>query len=387
MKNITLLSIVIAVSLLIVAIGRAEPALRDPAAVLAEASAVTRERFPDADTVLTYNLVHEQYNPDGTGESWDDEYVTILTEKGRREVGSRSIPFNVSYGTVSVVRAEIYKPSGRVIPVDVARQSRVMIESGQMGSNIFDPNNKVLSLSIPGLEVGDTCRFLTRSTTHKARVPNAWSDFSVLEYTSPILALDHEVVSPPGLPLVHQVLRASVSNTVAATTETLADGRIRHRWAVRNVPRMFEEPDMPPTHTQVQRLLLSTQADWPTVSRWYWNLSKPRIETTVPEMTATVGRLTAGADSRTERIRRIFTFVSQQIRYMGITDEAVAPGYEPHDVSMTFTNRYGVCRDKAALLVALLRLNGIEAFPVLIHAGAKLDPDVPLPFFLSLIHI
>ncbi|MEI8354139.1 MAG: hypothetical protein WCG22_06505, partial [Lentisphaerota bacterium] len=66
MKNITLLSIVIAVSLLIVAIGRAEPALRDPAAVLAEASAVTRERFPDADTVLTYNLVHEQYNPDGT---------------------------------------------------------------------------------------------------------------------------------------------------------------------------------------------------------------------------------------------------------------------------------------------------------------------------------
>jgi transglutaminase-like putative cysteine protease len=381
MNIIKLLSVVIAGSCLIVAIGRAEPALRDPAAVLAEASAVTRERFPDADTVLTYNLVHEQYNPDGTGESWDDEYVTILTEKGRREVGSRSIPFNVSYGTVSVVRAEIYKPSGRVIPVDVARQSRVMIESGQMGSNIFDPNNKVLSLSIPGLEVGDTCRFLTRSTTHKARVPNAWSDFSVLEYTSPILALDHEVVSPPGLPLVHQVLRASVSNTVAATTETLADGRIRHRWAVRNVPRMFEEPDMPPTHTQVQRLLLSTQADWPTVSRWYWNLSKPRIETTVPEMTATVGRLTAGADSRTERIRRIFTFVSQQIRYMGITDEAVAPGYEPHDVSMTFTNRYGVCRDKAALLVALLRLNGIEAFPVLIHAGAKLDPDVPLPFF------
>ncbi|MBM4163577.1 MAG: DUF3857 domain-containing protein [Lentisphaerae bacterium] len=363
------------------AAGRAQPALRDPAAVIAEAQAVTRERFPDADTVLTYNLVYERYNPDGTAEAWDDESVTILTEKGRREVGTRAISFNVSYGTTSVVRVEIYKPDGRVITVDVARQSRVMIDSGQMGSNIFDPNNKVLSLSIPGLEIGDTCRILTRSTTHKARVPNAWSDYSVFEYTSPIVALDYEVVAPPELPLVHQVLRSSVSNTVAATTENLADGRIRHRWAVRNVPRMFDEPDMPPMHTQVQRLLLSTQPDWPSVSRWYWNLSKPRLDSTVPEMVETVDRLTAGADSRTERIRRLFTFVSQQIRYMGITDEAVAPGYEPHDVSMTFTNRYGVCRDKAALLVALLRLNGIEAFPVLIQAGAKLDPDVPLPFF------
>ena len=46
----------------------------------------------------------------------------------------------------------------------------------------------------------------------------------------------------------------------------------------------------------------------------------------------------------------LFQFVSQDIRYMGITTEEEAPGYEPHDVAITFENRYGVCRDKAALL-------------------------------------
>ena len=66
---------------------------------------------------------------------------------------------------------------------------------------------------------------------------------------------------------------------------------------------------------------------------------------------------------------------------MGINAEDVAPGYEPHDVSLTFKNRYGVCRDKAALLAALLRLAGIPAYPVLINAGEKMDPDVPIPFF------
>ena len=66
---------------------------------------------------------------------------------------------------------------------------------------------------------------------------------------------------------------------------------------------------------------------------------------------------------------------------MGLTLEDDAPGYEPHDVALTFENRYGVCRDKAALLVALLRLAGVEAYPVLIHAGAKMDPEIPSPYF------
>jgi transglutaminase-like putative cysteine protease len=66
---------------------------------------------------------------------------------------------------------------------------------------------------------------------------------------------------------------------------------------------------------------------------------------------------------------------------MGITVENEAPGDEPHDVSLTFDNRYGVCRDKAALLVALLRLAGFDAYPVLIYVGPKKDPEVPQPWF------
>jgi len=66
---------------------------------------------------------------------------------------------------------------------------------------------------------------------------------------------------------------------------------------------------------------------------------------------------------------------------MGLTLEDDAPGYEPHDVNITFDNRYGVCRDKAALLVSLLRIAGITAYPVLIHVGGKMDKDVPLPYF------
>jgi hypothetical protein len=73
--------------------------------------------------------------------------------------------------------------------------------------------------------------------------------------------------------------------------------------------------------------------------------------------------------------------VSQEIRYMGITVETEAPGYEPHDVALTFASRHGVCRDKAFLLTVMLRLAGFQAFPVLIHNGPLKDQEVPQPFF------
>jgi transglutaminase-like putative cysteine protease len=342
---------------------------------------VTAERFPDADRVLVDNHVLEVYEKDGTSIHWDDEYSKILTEKGRRDASAYELVFDANYGTALVYRAELIKPDGRVIPIDTETYSRVMTEQGQMGSNIYDPNIKTLSFSIPGVEIGDICHLVTYQDTTKVRMPNTWSDYAVFEYNQPILKLDYDISAPPELPIRHKLLRAQITNTVAYTETKLSTGRTLHAWKVTNVPQMFPEPDMPPLHTQVQRLILSTIQDWQTVSRWYWDLCTPALEKTTPEMKAKVDELLAGATSREDKIRRLFKFVSQEIRYMGINAESTAPGYEPHDVSLTFNNRYGVCRDKAVLLAAMLTMAGIPGYPVLINASAKMDPDVPLPFF------
>ena len=92
--------------------------------------------------------------------------------------------------------------------------------------------------------------------------------------------------------------------------------------------------------------------------------------------------LISGKKSDMEKINALFQFVSQEIRYTGITDEDTAPGYEPHDVDFTFARRHGVCRDKAALLASMLELAGFKAYPVLFYSGSRrLDREVPQPFF------
>ncbi|HWC59595.1 MAG TPA: DUF3857 domain-containing protein, partial [Verrucomicrobiae bacterium] len=133
--------------------------------------------------------------------------------------------------------------------------------------------------------------------------------------------------------------------------------------------------------TVLQRVLVSTVPTWQDVSRWYWDLSKPHLDMTTPEMKQTVSNLTAHATTDLDKVKAIFYFVSKSIRYMGLTPEKDRPGFEPHDVCITFQKKYGVCRDKAGLLVEMLRLAGFDAYPVLINVGAKRDMKVPRPDF------
>ena len=355
--------------------------LPDHAQVMARATNATPSRFPDADIVLVDNLIREAVHPDGTSVQVDDEYVRILTEKGRRENAMRSFYIPTAYSTTCVLRAEMFKPNGTCVTIDPAANGRLMVDPGQMGANIYDPNNKIFQLSIPGLEVNDLLHITSLQTIYKARIPDTWADLNTLEGEMPILSYTYEVAAPAERPLQHRHLRAPLSNTVTTATSTLPDGRLLHSWKLHDVPQMFPEPDMPALDTVVQRVLLSTAPDWPALSRWYAQLCQPRLAAVTPEMRTTVSNLVAGITDRDVRIRALFKFVSQDVRYMGITTENVAPGYEPHDVCMTFSNRYGVCRDKAALLVAMLRLAGLDAYPVLINVGSKIDPECPIPWF------
>lgn len=356
------------------------PQLLDRDAVVQSAAAVTSAAYPNADDVIVDEAIHTAYKADGTYRTWDDEYIKILTEKGKRRHQTVARYFTRPYGTVEVTALSLIKPDGTTTNIDVGANSRVMVNPGQMSANIYNPNSKILRVSVPGLEIGDVLHIRSFRDTVKARVPNTWSDYTVLEYTAPIVHMRIDVHGPKSLPLSNIRLYDAVSNTVSFSESASLRGH-RYQWEVRDVPRMFPEPNMPAPHTVVQRLLVSTIEDWATISRWYWKLCAPHLEAVTPAMKAKVTELVDGIEERTERITRIFTFVSQQIRYMGITTETTAPGYEPHDVSITFDNRYGVCRDKAALLVAMLRLADLPAYPVLIHAGPRRDSEVPQPFF------
>ena len=105
----------------------------------------------------------------------DEAFVKVLTEKGKRQPPHPRPRLSCSpISPCEVVKLEVIKPDGEVVPVDVAANSKETIDDSQMAENIYDPNSKVLQVNIPELEIGDVVHSITRTTTialdHPGRV-------------------------------------------------------------------------------------------------------------------------------------------------------------------------------------------------------------------------
>jgi hypothetical protein len=353
----------------------------DIAKVQAVAAKINTISNPGCDEVTVEQRCIRAYRTDGTGETQDETFVKVLTESGKNDNRLLRLQFELPYTRAEVVRLEVLRPDGSVAPVDVAANSKETIDDQQMQINIYDPNSRVLEVNIPGLTVGDMVHSITRQTIVRPVIEGEYFEECLLEGRAFIRHLSIEINAPAAKDLKKIAIRAEIPGTVNYTSRTADDGSRVHHWEVNNVPRMYDEPAMPPYETTLQRLVVSTLPEWKDVSRWYWNLSKPHLDASSPALKQKVAELAPGTAGDLERIKALFYYVSKNIRYMGVTPEKDRPGFEPHDVCLTFEKKYGVCRDKAGLLVAMLRTAGFDAYPVLTSVGSKRDPEIPDYFF------
>jgi len=352
--------------------------------LIKESKTITSNAYPDADYVLIDDYEQSTYKPSGKSVTWDDWCVKILSEKGKRALRTVTHSFNVSYGTGIVTKLEIIKPDGKVIPVDIEEQGSVSIDPSTMSMNIYDPNHKLIKVNVPGLEVGDMLRGIKYSKIENPPVKGVWYGLAALETEAPIKHYTYEIIGPKSRPLKHTLLKSKRGDTVKYTKKESGD-KIIYKWEAKDVPQIFPEPGMPFIES-VQRVLVSTVPSWKGISKWYYNLSKPRVEAVTPEMKEKVAELIEGLETEEEKTKAIFKYVSQKIRYLGLTLETNAPGMEPHDAKFTFECKSGVCRDKATLLLSMLRMAGLDAYSVLVHAGDyKKDTVVPNVYFSHLI--
>lgn len=356
------------------------PRMLDRQETLARVAKVTPADAPNANTLTVAESQWVEYAPDGTDITWVDFWVKALTEPGAQELRTVPLWFREGWSDSGFLLAETVAPDGTVTPIDLEANVAVATSNSGHDANIYDPSSKRVVLTVPKIAVGDTLHVVAAYRTIKPRIPETFCTRGILEsFDGPVPYSELTVVAPKELPLKSQALLNEVPGTVTASRETLADGRTLHRWVARDVPQSFAEDKMPDPDVVLQRVAASSFESWQQLSKWYWGLCEKHLATT-PAIDAKVKELTEGKD-REAQIEALFGFVAQGIRYMGIIAENTAPGFEPHDVSLTFENRYGVCRDKGALLVAMLRKAGFDAFPVIIHAGSPRDREVPMPYF------
>jgi len=121
------------------------------------------------------------------------------------------------------------------------------------------------------------------------------------------------------------------------------------------------------------KLLLSTAPDWEAKSLWFHKVNEDfgSFEYDA-EIKQKVDEIIAGAKDDWDKISRLTHWVAEEIRYSGIS-MGEGEGFTLHKGTMTYLDRCGVCKDKAGMLVTMLRAAGFESYPAMTMAGSRID--------------
>lgn len=220
------------------------------------------------------------------------------------------------------------------------------------------------TMAIEGLQVGDILR-LRSSTSAKddalgGRVQDvapivaapAQVGFGRIRVSWPVSAAPHWKLLATG------VKAAPVTNG-AYTELTLELPAVKQPEMPEDAPSRYQHPPM---------LELATFADWADVSKTFAPLfdTKGAIAPGSP-LRAEVDAIKKTVSSPLERAQRALELVQDKIRYLAVGMDG--GNYRPQAPARTWELRYGDCKAKTVLLLAILREFDIESEPVLANVG------------------
>jgi len=310
------------------------------------------------------NRVH--FENDGTEVSETEAVVKIQSQAGVEEFGQLVFGYSSATEELEVEYVRVRKPDGQVVvtPESTAQDfAPDVLKEAPMYSDYRQRH-----ISVAALQPGDTLEY---RTVTRVLTPLAAGNFWY-EYTFPKGVAVNEDRLEIDIPKSREVKLKTP--TRQADIQDTGDRRT-YTWVVKDIQpdREKEKDEDESTGPDVQ---LTTFTDWKQVAEWYAKLQGERM-TVDDSVRKKAEELTKGADTPTEKARRLYDFVARKVRYVSIS---LGVGrYQPHSASDVLQSGYGDCKDKHTLFAALLRAEGIQSYPVLIDSSRTLDPDVPSP--------
>lgn len=225
----------------------------------------------------------------------------------------------------------------------------------------------------PDLKAGDVVEVAVRSWTsgpvgRRGDAPFWFVDYVGSTDTHPILFNQVVVDSPMGAPLAIDVLNGK-ADRVAVSRK---DDRVVTTYTWDNPPSVRDEPLAPKLTETLPIVVGSTFANWADFREWYRAAVKGFTEPD-EQVRKLAAELTLGKKTREEKLRAVFEFVADDIRYVNYVS---GEWWLPNRPQELLARRQGDCDDKALLLITLLKAIGIDATEVLVQTRYTAEPSL-----------
>jgi tetratricopeptide (TPR) repeat protein len=294
--------------------------------------------------IVLLDQVLDKVNPDGTSSTYIHMAAKILTEAGVKRF-DRYFAQSWRGEAFKWKKARVIKPDGSVVEAKT--------QSGR-GFRFAD---------FPPLEPGDVIDVAYR---RDQREQSFFGDyFGNVNYFAdqvPMMLSTYTLVTPASRDFYFHTQNLNVEPTVT----TSEDGETRvYQWTVEDSPKIRFEPAMPAATELYPQVQVTTYESWDAFAKWWWSMIRDQ-HIASDDVKAKVAELIEGKETRLEKVRAIYQFVTDEITYQAWSFGV--HGYKPYTTTSIFDKREGDCKDKAILFNTMLQEIGVESYPVLIRA-------------------
>jgi hypothetical protein len=209
----------------------------------------------------------------------------------------------------------------------------------------------------------DDSRYIPPMRGHFYDIVSFWSDQPIINKVYSVNVLNYKK------------LRFSFYNDMSGVSiDSVRQGnRTIYNFRRYDIMPLKHEPAALADNDMQCKLLLSTAPNWESKSMWFYGVNEDYGSfKSTPEVSAKVRELLKNAKSEQDSIAILTHWVADNIRYCGIS-MGEGEGYTLHNAKMNFTDRCGVCKDKAGMLVAMLRAAGFKSYAAMTMAHERID--------------
>ncbi|MFC1754588.1 DUF3857 domain-containing protein [Thermoproteota archaeon] len=356
------------------AIGLSEDKLSEGKIEEILSSAPGQDEYPQAGAVIL--LAEETFEIFEDNTALIDMHfrIKILNERGRQAFSEVKLQYDSTFEDLKLEYARTIKPDGTVIYVgdknirDVSLYNNFPLYS----------NARARIISMPEVSDGVIIEYRARSFRKQLIAKKNFSLLYPLQSGEPIKKATFKLTIPSGRDFNFKFINEEY-NTFGAELkpeETIEGDKKIFNWNLIDIPEIIPEPGMPPISQIQPIILLSSFNEWQEIYTWWYGLYKDKIGVD-QEIQSRISELIKDVETQEDKVRAIYNFCAQDIRYVAV--EYGQAGYEPHQATDIFKNKYGDCKDQAILLIAMLREIGIEAHPVLIGTFGHLNLEEDFP--------
>ena len=320
-----------------------------------------------------------RFGPDGD-EVYTETAVKVTSAQGLAGAGNLSLNWDPQTETVTVHKLHILRGDQVIDVLAGGKTFTVLRRETNLEMAMLD-GQLTANIQPEDLRVGDVIDMAATKLRHDPVFQGRSEAFTALARPGVVAHMRQSVIWPVSKPI-----RWRTTEGLGAASAATAGGETRLLIDLTNAEAPKAPRGAPPRYSQLATLELTQFKDWAELSALMAPLYR-KAAALAPNspLRAEIAKIKAASTDPKARTAAALKLVEDQTRYVFLAMNF--GGYVPADADVTWSRRFGDCKGKTVLLLAILQELGVEAQPAVVNSAGGDGFDQRLPMMALFDHV